>query len=414
MPNYNKIIQCRLCGNDDLKVVFDFGDVPLGNNLQSSKYKSKIAEAYPLVLEQCQKCHHFQLNSSVKPDILYATNYTYLSGIGLSFRNHIIEYVEWVKKRTNIHKDSFVFEIGSNDGTCLKEFKSLGLKVCGVDPAKKPSLIANKNNIHTINNFFSKSVINEVENIYGKPDLITSQNVLAHIDDLSNVFNLSYEFLKDDGFFVFEVGYFKTVLENELFDTIYHEHLDYHHAKPLVKFLKNIGFSIKDITLNASQGGSIRFLLQKCKVKSLSKKVNKFLIKESNSVLYNKKYINGWIPSIKGNLKKLKDYVVSLKKESFHIIGYGAPTKATLLIEMASLLDNEIDFILEDNDLKVGKYLPKVGIEIKSVKALTNLKNICIIIFAWNFADDIVKKLKKYDRRLLIVKPLPKFEIIKL
>ena len=96
-------------------------------------------------------------------------------------------------------------------------------------------MIANKNNI-VINNFFSKSVINEVENIYGKPDLITSQNVLAHIDDLSNVFNLSYEFLKDDGFFVFEVGYFKTVLENELFDTIYHEHLDYHHAKPLVKF----------------------------------------------------------------------------------------------------------------------------------------------------------------------------------
>ena len=98
MPNYYKIIQCRLCGNDDLKVVFDFGNVPLGNNLQSSKYKSKIAEAYPLVLEQCQKCHHFQLNSSVKPDILYATNYTYLSGIGLSFRNHIIEYVEWVKR----------------------------------------------------------------------------------------------------------------------------------------------------------------------------------------------------------------------------------------------------------------------------------------------------------------------------
>ena len=276
MPNFSKIIQCRLCRNDNLKVIFDFGDVPLGNNLQSSKYKSKIVEVYPLVLEQCQNCYHFQLNSSVNPDILYATNYTYLSGIGLSFRNHIIEYVEWVKKRTNIHKDSFVFEIGSNDGTCLKEFKSLGLKVCGVDPAKKPSLIANKNNIHTINNFFSKSVINEVENIYGKPDLITSQNVLAHIDDLSNVFNLSYEFLKDDGFFVFEVGYFKTVLEYELFDTIYHEHLDYHHAKPLVKFLKNIGFSIKDITLNASQGGSIRFLLQKCKVKSVSKKVNKF------------------------------------------------------------------------------------------------------------------------------------------
>ena len=234
-----------------------------------------------LVLEQCQSCHHFQLNCSVNPKILYATNYTYLSGIGASFREHISEYVQWVSKKSKIKKNDFVFEIGSNDGTCLKEFKSVGFKVCGVDPAKKPSSIANKNNIHTINDFFNKSVIKNVESLYGKPNLITSQNVLAHIDDISNIFDLSYHFLKDGGYFVFEVGYFKQVLENDLFDTIYHEHLDYHHETPLVKFLNNIGFSLKKLIRTLVKVDQLDFVT-KIKVKTVSKQANMFVKKHSS------------------------------------------------------------------------------------------------------------------------------------
>ena len=414
MVNFKKILKCRLCKNSKLKMIFDFGNLPLGNNLQSLRYKSKTTEVYPLVLEQCQSCHHFQLNCSVNPKILYATNYTYLSGIGASFREHISEYVQWVSKKSKIKKNDFVFEIGSNDGTCLKEFKSVGFKVCGVDPAKKPSSIANKNNIHTISDFFNKSVIKNVESLYGKPNLITSQNVLAHIDDISNIFDLSYHFLKDGGYFVFEVGYFKQVLENDLFDTIYHEHLDYHHAAPLVKFLNNIGFSIKEITTNFSQGGSIRFLLQKSKVKTVSKQANMFVKNEYSSILYKEGHIKNWIPNIKVNLKKLKDFVKKKKGKGYNIIGYGAPTKATLLIEMSQLSSKDVDYIVEDNELKIGKFLPKVGIEIKSVNELNKMNKVCIIIFAWNFANDIIFKLKKYNKNFIILKPLPKFELIKL
>ena len=104
MVNFKKILKCRLCKNSKLKMIFDFGNLPLGNNLQSLRYKSKTTEVYPLVLEQCQSCHHFQLNCSVNPKILYATNYTYLSGIGASFREHISEYVQWVSKKSKIKK----------------------------------------------------------------------------------------------------------------------------------------------------------------------------------------------------------------------------------------------------------------------------------------------------------------------
>ena len=414
MVNFKKISQCRLCKNSNLKIIFDFGNLPLGNNLQSLRYKSKISEVYPLVLEQCHNCDHFQLNCSVNPKILYATNYTYLSGIGASFREHISEYVQWVSKKSKIKKNDFVFEIGSNDGTCLKEFKSAGFKVCGVDPAKKPSSIANKNNIHTINDFFNKSVIKNVERLYGKPNLITSQNVLAHIDDILNIFDLSYHFLKDGGYFVFEVGYFKQVLENDLFDTIYHEHLDYHHAAPLVKVLNNIGFSIKEINTNFSQGGSIRFLLQKSKVKTISKQANMFVKNEYSSILYKEGHLKNWIPNIKVNLKKLKDFVKKKKGKGYNIVGYGAPTKATLLIEMSQLSSKDVDYIVEDNELKIGKFLPKVGIEIKSVKELNKINKVCIIIFAWNFTNDIIFKLKKYNKNFIVLKPLPKFELIKL
>ena len=180
----------------------------------------------------------------------------------------------------------------------FKRIKSVDLKFV-VLILQKPSSIAYKNNIHTINDFFNKSVIKNVESLYGKPNLITSQNVL-HIDDISNIFNLSYHFLKDGGF-VFEVGYLKC-FRNDLFDTIYHEHLDYHHAAPLVKFLNNIGFSIKEIT-ELSQGGSIRFLL-KSKIKTVSKQANMFVKNEYSSILYKEGHIKNWIPNIKVNLKK--------------------------------------------------------------------------------------------------------------
>lgn len=414
MKNHKKINCCRLCNSEDLNIQFKFGKIPLGNNLLSSYQKAIDADVYPLEVVKCADCNHFQLNHSVSPELLYATNYTYLSSIGSSFVKHIKEYVFWIRSTCKLNKDSFVFEIGSNDGTCLNEFKKIGYKICGVDPAKIPSSIANKKDLFTINDFFDDRVVNQVIDIFGQADLISSQNALAHIDDLSDVFKNAFKLLKNEGYFVFEVGYFKEVLENQLFDTIYHEHLDYHHGAPLVKFLNKIGFSILNMSVNGSQGGSLRVLLKKTNDITISNQVLEFLDEERNSILFKKYELDNWFSYIYKNLEQLKEFVVKTKKEGINVLGYGAPTKATLLIEASNLSINDLDFIVDDNEIKVGRYLPKHGIEIKNVNELKKNKNCCVIILAWNFSNDIILKLKNLKLDLLILVPLPKFKIIKL
>ena len=218
--------------------------------------------------------------------------------------------------------------------------------------------------------------------------------------------------LKLNGFFVFEVGYFGKVLKKALFDTIYHEHLDYHHAVPLVRLLFKIGFSIKNISLNEIQGGTIRFVLKKEKIKKISKQVELFLSTEKNSELYNHAFLNQWIISIQKNLEKLHAYLANENKRQIPVVGYGAPTKATLLLELANLKKNSIDFIVEDNPLKIHKYLPKHGIQIKSTSELKKMNKFLIVILAWNFSKDIINKLKEYDREIIVLIPLPKFKVI--
>ena len=274
----NKYLKkCRLCQSKKLKPYFNFGKIPLGNNLETSLESAILAKTYPLYVFRCTSCNHFQLNFSVSPKQLYATNYTYLSGVGKSFVSHIEEYVSWIIENCKLKSKSFIFEIGSNDGTCLEKFKNLGHNVCGVDPAQLPSKIANEKGVFTINDFFNDKTVDYVLKKFGQPEIVTSQNSLAHIDDLINTFERIFFLLKKNGYFVFEVGYFGKVLENNLFDTIYHEHLDYHHANPLVVHLKNLGFEILNISLNGSQGGSVRLLLKKSGKKKISRQANNFL-----------------------------------------------------------------------------------------------------------------------------------------
>jgi len=410
------IDKCRLCGSKNIRNLFDFGSVPLGNNLQKSVKLSQNVTSFDLIVMNCNECNHFQLNTSVSPQLLYATNYTYLSGVGLSFVKHIKEYVKWIIKKTSLLEQGVVIDIGSNDGTCLQSFQDYGYTVCGVDPAYKPAQIANEAGIYTINNFFNQDVVTEILGKYNKADIVTSQNVLAHVNDLKSVFKNIHKILKLKGYFVFEIGYFKKVLESGCFDTIYHEHLDYHHANPLVKFLTNIGFDIISISENVIQGGSLRILAQKTGDGIIKKQPKLFLNKEKKTILYDSMKLNFWYEEVKLKMKDFRNIFLKYKSKNHNIcFGYGAPTKATLLLKMAGFKKHDISFIIDDNDLKVDKFMPLNDIPIKSSEDIKFDQSAIIILFAWNFADDIIKKLKnKYRAPVTIIIPLPNLKVVKI
>lgn len=409
------INECRLCKSKNLRKMFDFGSVPLGNNLQISPNLSQNAKSFDLLIMNCISCNHFQLNTSVSPKLLYATNYTYLSGIGLSFVKHIKTYVNWVVDKTKLKKNSVVIDVGSNDGTCLEYFQSKGYTVCGIDPARKPAEIANQNGVFTINKFFNKGVVDEIIKKYDKVDVVTSQNVLAHINNLDSVFKNIYQVLREEGYFVFEIGYFKRVLESGCFDTIYHEHIDYHHANPLVKFLINLGFDVLEISENNIQGGSLRFLLQKTGDGVIKSQPGQFLSNEKNTILYNNKKLNFWYDEVETKMKKLREVFLKYKSKYDISYAYGAPTKATLLLKMLKLDNNDISFVVDDNKLKVNRFMPLTNIPIKSSDEIEFDKSAVIILFAWNFADDIIKKIKEqYKVEATIILPLPNLKVIKI
>jgi SAM-dependent methyltransferase len=407
--------ECRLCGSLDLRSFIDFGQVPLGNNLQLTAQQAKEVKAYKLDVMRCLQCNHFQLSHAVAPDLLYATNYTYLSGIGSSFVKHIAAYAQWIYEHCDLPAQAVVVDVGSNDGTCLKAFKARGCTVCGVDPAKLAAGIASDNGIPTINSFFDSAAVQEIISRYGRADFVTSQNVLAHVDDLGAVFRNIYVLLKDDGYFAFEIGYFREVLLTGCFDTIYHEHLDYHHAGPLVSHLCKLGFDLLDLSVNNVQGGSLRLLLKKTGKGIVAEQAQNFLDAEKQSVLCDEEFLSNWPRKIESSMVELHNLLSEQLSRGARIAAYGAPTKATLLTKLAKLGASEIAFVVEDNPHKVGRFLPGSCIPIHLTSELISFQPEVIVLLAWNFADDIVAKLRgKFDAPVKIIVPLPALRVINL
>ena len=194
-----KINKCRLCKNTKLVKILNFGKASLGNNLQKNKSNSLAAKEYPLQLYQCNKCNHFQLSYSVDPKFLYATNYTYLSKTGESFVKYLKDNCKKIIKKIKLKKNSVVLDVGSNDGTALSFYQNFNMRVCGIDPAKIPAKVANKNKIFTYNNFFSKKIAKKIISKFGKADLIISHNTLAHVKNIENIFKNIYFVLKNKG-----------------------------------------------------------------------------------------------------------------------------------------------------------------------------------------------------------------------
>lgn len=403
-----KITACRLCEGATLEAVVDFGRVALGNNLQQTAEAARAAETYPLVLNRCGTCGHFQLADAVSPEVLYATNYTYLSGIGSSFIRHFESYADWVRENCDLPDASFIVDVGSNDGTCLKPFKARGFAVCGIDPASMPAEIANANGIETINAFFDEAVVAEIVSRRGRPDIITSHNVLAHVDDLAATFRAVHSLLRDDGYFCFEVGYFREVLSRNCFDTIYHEHLDYHHAAPLVRHLTGLGFSIENLSVNDIQGGSIRLLLRKDGRGGISPQAAAFLADENRSVVKDDAFLKTWGEGVVELMARFKAMVADHVARGAVIAAYGAPTKATLLMKVAGVTGDDVAYVVEDNPLKTGRYLPGSAVPILPTDHLRAEEPDVLIIFAWNFAHDIVRKIRgTFSKPVAVIVPLP-------
>ena len=386
---FNYKFDCRCCGKTNLKRVLSLGMQPLANNLVT-KIKTKV-DLYPLEMNYCSNCHNCQLSISISEKKLFNTYY-YTSSTSKSFVGHFREAAKKYVRKFHLKKDSFILDIGSNDGIALKPFKDLGYSnILGIEPAKNISRLANSRGIKTINAYFDLSILKKIKK---KPDLILASNVFAHSDNLKLMAECIFRILSRTGVAIIEVQYLVNMIKDLTFDNIYHEHYNYWTLTSLFNFFKKFNVKIIEVEKIETHGGSLRVYISKDlntkthpSVDKILREEDKFGVKDYKTYQIFSKKISNLRSNVIKNLNNLK--------KNNRIIGYGAPAKATTALNYFGIDNKTIDFIIEDNKLKHNKYIPGANIPIRSKDKL-NLKNDLVLVLAWNF----FKEIKKYNRNL--------------
>jgi nucleoside-diphosphate-sugar epimerase len=393
---------CRSCGNIKLKRVVSLGYHPLANNLLNKK--NEKCQFYPLEMNYCEKCHNCQLSVSVDPKKMFS-NYLYTSSTTKSFREHFTNAAKkYIKDFKLKPKKSYIIDIGSNDGVALKPFKDLKFKnILGIEPAKNLAKLANKKKIQTFNGFLDNKILKKIK---GNADIILASNVFAHSDKLKEMAETMLKLLSKNGKIIIEIQYLLNTLQDLTFDNIYHEHYNYWSLTSLIYFFNQFDARIFRAEKINTHGGSLRVYISKDKKTKIEKNVTALQKEEENFGIKRLKTYQKFGESVYQIKKNVTSNIKKLKKINKRIVGFGSPAKATTALNFFGL-SNEIDFIVEDNKLKQGKFVPGVGIPIKN-KSYIKDKNTTILVLAWNYFNEIKKNNHDLSNEFINIKDLEK------
>lgn len=403
LGKYRTRAACRLCGSS-LKRVLDLPSTPPANEFleRDAAERGTSQDKFPLILFGCLRCGHIQLPVIVSPERLFR-DYVYVSGTSPVFVDHFRRYAEEVRFRADLEDGDLVIDVGSNDGTLLRFFKDSGCRVLGVDPATEIALRTTADGILTLPEFFTPELAERIFSMHGRARVITANNVFAHADDLSSIANSVANLLTEDGLFVFEVSYLPDVVENTLFDTIYHEHLSYHHLAPLIPFFERRGLELFDARRVDTHGGSVR-----CYVGRPGRMASRGLaelLRQERDAGFSTEHM--FLPFRHSPMRRLQTQIDDLKKElgaklalyradGKSVAAFGAPAKLTTLMYALGIDGETVDFVVDDSPLKQGKVTPGRMIPVVSSEVLYDRRPDYCLVTAWNFAEPIMKKHERY------------------
>ena len=410
--NHFKRTTCRLCYGTNLELVVPITATPIADAYVSKDQLNETQELYPLDMYQCRDCGHVQLLDVVNPKILFS-HYSYFSGKSAGLVKHFEEYASNVIDENELKEDSFVVDIGSNDGVFLKFFKEKGIRVLGIDPAENVSKFANESGIETLPEMFDLKLAEKIRKNYGPADVVTANNVFAHTDDMHGMANAVRKLLADDAVFIFEVSYFPDVIDKMLLGTIFHEHVCYHTVKPLKSFLRNQNMELIDVKRVSVQGGSIIGTAQLAGGRRrVSSSVGKLIqLEESRGI-----YKPGGLREFSERLENVKSQIAillrDLKAQGKTIAGFGAARGGTLLMYHFNL-GKILDYIVDDNPDKQGLYSPGYHIPVLPTSAIYERNPDYIFILAWVHSKLIIKSHQAYlDKGGKFITCFPEIEVI--
>ena len=384
-------MKCKVT-NKSINPFMSFGKMPIANGFLDEKDFSNEF-FFNMEVGFNEELSLFQLNDHPKPEKMFNKNYPFFTGSSEYMKRHFRNYAEFVKKY--LKTNSRIIEIGSNDGTFLKNFDNSENYIVGVEPSKNVADLALKNNIPTINEFFNTNNAKKLKKFIGNTDLICASNVICHVPDLNNLIEAVDLLLNKDGIFVFEEPYLGSMFEKVSYDQIYDEHIFIFSASSISKIFAKFNFFLIDAIPQITHGGSMRYVLKRFKNsenENLKKILNYENEKNLNKIDSCLKFKKNCELSRDNILNKIKTF----KDKGKTICGYAATSKSTTILNYCNIGTNYIDFICDTTKEKIGKFSPGKHIPIKDMNYFQNNMCDCIYLFAWNHKEEIFNKEKNF------------------
>lgn len=403
-PLYRTIDACRLCGSPDLTEILDLGTQPLANSLVD---RPDGPEAMiPLEMVYCRECGLAQLSVDVDPAVLFR-DYVWVTGTSASTREYCEGLADWIMARVAIESPR-IFEMASNDGTLLRTLAERGAQVLGIDPAVNLAVEATARGVETIPDFLTPETAAQVEKTRGKFDVVIARNVMSHVPDpLGAIQGLSH-LTADDGLVLIEFHSAQTILEELHYDSIYHEHTMYHSLQTMRRLMATAGLQAFDVRRSPISGGSWALLSRKTTVAPpMSKTLEDALDDDRRSGIATEAAWLEFGRRAESHRDQLSREIAGLAESGQPMAAYGASARSSTMLNYLGPVVKELQAIADASPLKHGKYSPGVNIPIMSPQSVLKMKPHAILLFAFNFEDEILRFLTDAGWSGQVVVPFP-------
>jgi len=388
--------KCLFCASPLTHTFVDLGMSPLCESYVSREQLNQMEPFYPLHVRVCDKCFLVQLQEYVSPEHIFS-EYAYFSSFSDTWLKHAADYVDMIVSRFNLGKASLAVELASNDGYLLQNFVMKGIPALGVEPAANIAKVAVKKGVPTLVEFFGRETAQAMVASGQQADLVIGNNVLAQVPDLNDFVGGIRIVLKPQGVATLEFPHLMKLMEENQYDTIYHEHFSYFSFITVEKIFAAHDLVLFDTEELPTHGGSIRIYARHKKdaSKPVGKRVLELRARELSAGFDRMETYSTFGEKVKESKRKLLEFLIQAKRSGKQVAGYGAPGKGNTLLNFCGIRTDFVDFTVDRNPYKQGKFLPGTRIPIFPVERIDEAKPDYVLILPWNFKDEIMKQMAR-------------------